>query len=366
MAKLTLYKDSKVDFTVVSNLFIDKYMKDANDAQLKVYLYLIRMLSANMAVSVSDIADKFNHTEKDVMRSLRYWEKQGVLSLEYDNAKNLTGICLCDLSEGASDEERPQFARPILLTAENVAPFRPAAQVRLPEAAPAREEAEETEEVPTFVKPTYTTEQLREFKKRENVTELLFVAQSYFGRPLNPSETRTLLFFMDELHFSDDLIDHLLQYCVDRNKKDFRYIEKVAINWAEKGITTWEQAQGEIGKYDKNTYAIMNELGKSNSPTPKEMEFINRWVKDYCFPMDIILEACQRTVLATDSHRFEYADGILRSWKEQAVRQKADVLRNDELHQRSKKTSAKQSNKFNQFAQNDYDFDALEKQLLSN
>ena len=81
MAKLTLYKDSCVDFTVVSNLFIDKYMKDANDAQLKVYLYLIRMLNANLVTSVSDIADKFNHTEKDVMKSLRYWEKQGVLTL---------------------------------------------------------------------------------------------------------------------------------------------------------------------------------------------------------------------------------------------------------------------------------------------
>ena len=55
--------------------FIDEYMKDANDAQLKVYLYLLRMMSANLATSVSEIADKFNHTEKDVIRALKYWEK---------------------------------------------------------------------------------------------------------------------------------------------------------------------------------------------------------------------------------------------------------------------------------------------------
>ena len=49
-----------MDSTVVSNCFIDEYMKDANDAQLKVYLYLLRMLNANQAISVSSIADKFN------------------------------------------------------------------------------------------------------------------------------------------------------------------------------------------------------------------------------------------------------------------------------------------------------------------
>ena len=62
MARLTIYKDDYADSTAVSNRFIDEYMKDANDAQLKVYLYLVRMLNANLATSVSDIADKFNHT----------------------------------------------------------------------------------------------------------------------------------------------------------------------------------------------------------------------------------------------------------------------------------------------------------------
>ena len=70
MSRFTIYQDNYDDTTVVSNLFIDEYMKDANDAQLKVYLYLLRMMSARIPTSVSDIADKFNHTEKDVLRAL--------------------------------------------------------------------------------------------------------------------------------------------------------------------------------------------------------------------------------------------------------------------------------------------------------
>ena len=64
MGLLNIYRDNYVDATLISNQFIDTYMKEANDAQIKVYLYLVRLMSANLGTSISDIADKFNHTEK--------------------------------------------------------------------------------------------------------------------------------------------------------------------------------------------------------------------------------------------------------------------------------------------------------------
>ena len=111
----------------------------------------------------------------------------------------------------------------------------------------------------------------------------------------------------------------------------------------------------------------MKDLGKSNAPTSKEIEYINRWIKDYGFSADIISEACERTVLATDSHRFEYAEGILSSWKKENVRRKSDIQRIDELYQkrRQTKTAVPATNRFNQFSQRDYDFEELEAKLLS-
>ncbi len=376
MARVTIYPDNHVDSTVVSNLFIDEYMKDANDAQLKVYLYLLRMMNAHLATSVSDIADRFNHTEKDVLRALRYWEKQGLLSLDYDGDKNLVGIHIHDLNA----EDR---------TGSGTVPQMPASFVPMPAAAAAGEDLQgdtlsaeapmesrtdsQTEVPPPaspYEKPFYSADQLREFKSRQETTQLLFIAESYIGKPLTPSEIKTILYFTDVLHFSDDLIDYLLQYCVDRGKKDFKYIEKVAVSWAEDGITTPGQAQKRATRYDKNIYTIMNGLGKSNSPTARELEFITRWLKDYGFSMDIIIEACERTVLATDKHRFEYAESILSSWKRQDVHHKADIQGIDDLHQQRRKNGSnppKQSgNRFNQFKQNSYDFAALEKELVSN
>ncbi len=339
--RLAIYKDDSENFTMVCNCFIDEYMKDANDAQLKVYLYLLRMLSANQATSVSDIADKFNHTEKDVIRSLKYWEKKQLLTIDYDASGVPTGIHFKDLEAGA--------VRGGSSTSDSLAIF-----------------MDSPEPAPSFDKPSYSAEQLREFKGRQDTAQLLFIAESYIGRPLTPAEMRSILFFTDVLHFSEDLIDYLIAYCVDRGKKDFKYIEKVAVSWAESGITTPKQARRAATKYDKSVYSIMNALGKSNSPTAKEAEYITRWTGEYGFDMDIILEACERTVLATDRHRFEYAESILNSWREKNVHHKADIHRIDELYQKKKDSPRPSSNKFNQFAQNSYDFDALEKELLSN
>ena len=41
MGRFNVYQENYTDITIVSNVFIDEYMKDANDAQLKIYLYLL-------------------------------------------------------------------------------------------------------------------------------------------------------------------------------------------------------------------------------------------------------------------------------------------------------------------------------------
>lgn len=365
MARLKLYKDNYVETTAVSNCFIDNYMQDANDAQLKVYLYLIRMIGANLPTSVSDIADKFNHTEKDVLKALKFWEKKKLLGLDFDENKNLVGVHLCHLTGTDKQSNTDLCLQP---KADEIQEVIPATQ---PIVIATEVIAEEPASVDPYEKPVYTADQLKAFKAKEETQQLLFAAQMYIARPLTANDMKTILYISDVLHFSDDLIDYLIQYCVDRDKRDFRYIEKVALNWAEQNITTVKQAKKVSTKYDKSVYEIMNALGKNSSPTQKEVEFINRWMKEYAFSQDVILEACERCVLTTDKHRFEYAEGILSNWKESGVHHKSDIKKLDEQYIQRKNdlthhTTGTIFNKFNQFQQNSYDFDSLEKQLLSN
>ena len=369
MSELTLYKDTEDGNTVISNCFIDEYLADANDAQIKVYLYLTRMMNANRATSITDIADKFNHTEKDICRSLHYWEQKGLLSLDYDEYGNINGIRLFSPKSIKSrinkvGKESPSFTPFVTLMP---------GLVNGAESQKSSMTSATSDPVSVTQKPAYSLDDLKAFKSREDTAQILFIAEQYLKKTLSANDIRSILFITDYLHFSEDLIDYLLQYCVQREKKDFRYIEKVAINWAEEKITTPKEAKKYVSKYDKSVYTIMNALGKSSSPTPREVDFIKRWNNEFGFTQDIILEACERTVLATDKHRFEYADKILDSWNRAGVHHKKDIEAVDDqyrkstqgMHNKPVATNKAAGTMFHQFQQNDYDFDELEQKLLN-
>ena len=369
MSPIAIYSNDKPEHTVISNRFIDEYMADANDAQLKIYLYLLRQFhhmsevcsdSAPCHTTVGTIADKFNYTEKDVLRALKYWEKKDILQLEYNHQGGLAGIRLCSIPAESSPGLPPRVS---LVTT--------ASALQIPGTSGGQSEDASGASSPTKTgrKPAYSADQMDAFKKKETTSQLLFIAESYLGKTLSGSDIQSLFFISEDLGFSFDLLDHLLQYCIGRGKKDFRYIEKVAMSWAEAGIISPEQAEDFSAAYDKSVYTVMKALGKSASPTVRETEYIRKWYQGYGFTSEIILEACQRTVMATDKHRFEYADKILDSWHRDGVRHKEDILKADVSFRRQRKQAPSRtssSNKFNQFQQNEYDFESLERELLHN
>jgi DnaD/phage-associated family protein len=362
MNRVNIYRSTTTEQTSISNLFIDEYMAEANDAQLKIYLFLIRMMNANLPTSVTEIADKFNYTEKDVLRALMYWESRQLLALDFDAAHNLCGIQVLSLE---NTYEAPRTAAPRITPVLSF--IRPAAmQTGMKAPQPSR--------VEDIKKPEYTLDELKSFKSNEDIEQLLMVTEQYVGRQLAKNEMETILFMYDRLGFSTDLIDYLVQHCVERGKKDFRYMEKVALSWHEQGITSPEEAQNSSKKYDKIVYTIMKSLGKNSNPAPKELEYINKWTKEYGFLLDVIQEACDKTVMTTDTHRFAYADGILTKWYQAGVHHKADIPVADSSYKRRVVSQTPRrtgnnvttSNKFNNFAQNSYDFDDLERNILSN
>lgn len=375
MNRVNIYRAATSEQTTISNLFIDEYMADANDAQLKIYLFLIRMMNANLPTSVTDIADKFNYTEKDVLRALMYWESRQLLALDFDAAHNLSGIQILSLDK---PYEAPRTAPRItpVLSFIRPASMQTGMTARAPMAS-ATSQAGRSEQInhaesAALTKPEYSLDELRNFKNNQDIEQLLMVTEQYVGRQLTRSDMETILFFHDRLRFSADLIDYLVQHCVERGKKDFRYMEKVALSWHEQGISTPEEAQNASRKYDKVVYTIMKSLGKDTNPAPKELEYIDKWTKEYGFLLDVIQEACDKTVLTTDKNRFAYADGILKKWYEAGVHHKADIPAADAAFKRAQTSTRSGNNniitknKFNGFVQNTYDFDQLEKNILSN
>ncbi|WP_051226469.1 DnaD domain protein [Butyrivibrio sp. MC2013] len=336
MGKVTLSNTMTTGgMTSVTNIFIDQYMPDANDSQIKVYLYLLRMLQAGAPTSISDIADRFNDTEKDIMRALKYWEKKGLIGLEYDENGQMISVRL---------EDMPQ--EPVVRTASAPVNFQTA------RARGARRTSTAAEE-------------------KEN-SQLVFLAEQYYQRLLSKDDADKLYYIKDELGFSAELEDYLLQYCAEHDKsskKSFKFVEKVALEWHSNNITTVAEAVSYVMHYDSSVYAVMRQLGMNSTPAPAEAAFISKWTGEMGFSMDIIGEACERTVLSTQKNRLQYADRILRSWYDSKVTSLEDVKKLDDDHKKAGNCGRSRNTRSmgrSDFMQNSYDFEQLEKELVKN
>lgn len=341
--------------TSVANTFLDKYMPKANGEFVKVYLYLLRCSSANNTdLSICKIADTFNHTEKDVIRAIKYWEQEGLISVSYAPDKSICSITLCSFNSHSNHKAVPVNS---FLTEEV------SATEIIPE--PAKE--------PVIKKKrTYTASEVNTFMEQENVAEIMFISEKYLGRTLAKADINTILYLYDDLEFSPELIEYLIEYCVSNNHKAIRYIEKVAIAWAESGITTIEQAKEEASIYSNDYFSVLKAFGISGrNPAKSERDFIKKWTTEYGFSLDIILNACNRTMETIHQPSFQYADSILSKWKKHNIKNISDIKNLDEEHTRSKavkvrNTNTMPKNSFSNFPQRSYDYTELEKELLAN
>lgn len=367
---------SSSQVTVLSNIFIDQYMPGAGGEFVKVYIYLLRLLAdPSASVCLSLLADRLNCTEGDISRALKYWSNEGLLILETDPSGELTGITLTEPSLDTQMEltaavSVPQSAQaataPILQTV-------PAATASVPQPSPAATiPAPQPDAVPSRSASALTPARIKELKENEDVAQLIYICEQYLGKTLTPTDTRKILFFYDELKMSVDLIDFLIQYCVGRGHKSMRYIETVAMAWSKEGITTVEMAKDSTSRYGRDYFTILKAMGISNrNPVDSEIVMMDTWLKDYGFSMDMIQEACSRTIMQTGQPSFQYAHKILTGWFKKGALTPEAVQALDVQHQkrsqdnsRSRTQAPKSPNRFNNFQQRNYDFKELEKQLL--
>ena len=293
--------------TLIENIFIDRYMPSANGEFVKLYLYLLRCAGSGHELSVSSIADFFDHTEKDVKRALSYWEKLHLLSLDYDGAGNITDIVFLNGEE--ADNE--------------------------PESAPAQEDSSAEEvsaamETRTPPSRTISAARKQQLAQDKEIRQLFFVAEQYLGRPLSNSMSENLIYCYDALRFDTDLIEYLLEYCAERGKTSARYVEKVAIGWYRDGITTVNAAKEQAGLYRGEYFRILAALGiTGRNPVPGEITVMKRWLDEDGTDLDMICEACERCIMHTGRANLKYVDGILGKWKENGWHTLAQVRAQD-------------------------------------
>ena len=388
---------SRERYVTVPALWMDTCMTQASGEFVKVFLILLKAEQFGEALSICDIADKLNLTEKDVLRAFTYWEKQGLLLLERDG-EEIAGIRM--MPEGGSQPSgtdapaaaqagmsaavqtvlspAKRSARPAKEDAadpalQSKAPAKPAAQTKMPAAA-GGEEAEQQA-------PARRTG-LMEVAEDETFRQLMFVAQQYMGKTLNRTDTDRLAYLYGELGMEAEVLEYLLEYCVSTGHRSTSYMEKVALDWHAHGIMTAEDAKLYTPIIRREAYAVMKALGLgSRRPAPEEKELIDKWFTQDGFTLEMVEEACRRTIRKVHQPSFEYCNGILESWKKQGAATMEAVQALDASHRdaagkgrsegaaatsgrRSGRGEKNRPGSFDSFAQRrDFDYDALTEEL---
>jgi DnaD/phage-associated family protein len=342
-------------YTVISNDFIDNYMASANGEYVKVYLYVLR---AGGNASCDEIADALEMTSTDAARAVNYWSKRGLLSLHEDEAQSREAA---GAAQAAGEAQAMDAARTEALaqtadaaqTAEGI-PAEDAAETAAAAGVPQDDRAEHTD-------PGVDLDKLQ---GDEEFEALLYSLQQYMGRTFGQKDMESLAYMYDSLHMSVELLEYLAEICVKRGRTSSRYMEAIARDWADKGITTVEAAKAETSQYGGQVWTVMKAFGLNDrKPAPVELEYVGKWFGTYAFSEDMVKEAISRTMEAIHKPSFQYADSILEKWNAAGVHRVDEVKALDREHEKRSRTQAAgyakpRATGFSNFEQRDTDLES--------
>lgn len=410
MTAINISSDIATSFTTVSDIFIDQYMPKANGEFVKVYLYLLRATGSGAGIAtISEIADHFSNTEADIIRALNYWASEGILQVQTGADGQIMGINLCSLSVSGMQAAQSNIqsavadnaaqnnlqnsvvnnaAQNILQNSvvNNAAQNISTVNTRMHDSVVEKLKSQTPDKAASSQKE-YTLDEIKEFRKNPDISELFFIIETYLKHTLSSTDTNMVLYWLDELHFSTDLVEYLVEYCITKGHSSLRYMNKVALGWADAGIKTVDQAKDDAAAHSQIYYSVMKALGiTGRNLVDSEVSLINKWVGEYGFDIELVKAACSKTISAIQKPSFEYTDSILANWRKKYVHTLKDVEVLDANFAKANKASATGSsqgtnaangsskpksnnssskNKFNNFNQRNNDYDKLEKLFLN-
>ena len=387
MKTITISTENSETYSSISNFFIDYYMTEANGEFVKVYLYLVRLLNSNSKISVAEIADHFNLTEKDICRAIKYWISRDVIKLNYDGKGHLNGIVLLplhnpqnelvthesDIISFLRDDVDSDNTKDIPVSAnksENVSEtVKEAAIIPMPSVSDIENEPE------TPPKPKFTKDIIDDMENDEDWMDILYQVETLFGKTISARDMQTLLYIYETLNFNVDLFEYLIEYCTTMEKKNCRYMEAVAIAWYKEGIKTRKEAKEKATYPNELVRMVYRTLGlRSRMPNSIEIDYVDTWTKKFGFSEDMIKYACEKAlIISPASVNFPYLNAIFENWYKNGVHNKDDVERLDREYMSKKKPKAsskpvaKVVNGFNSFEQKklDDELDEMEELFLN-
>ncbi len=276
--------------TMIPDIFFSEYLSQIPGDYLKIYLYISFLCKYNKDIKLNDLSKKLNIPLKLINDGLKYLEENGLI------LKKSTGYMIVDLQEKTLHS---LYTPNLTMTKEKV-------------------------------------EQTSKNKSRAKAIE--HINNMYFQGIMGPSWYNDIDLWFKKYNFDEQVMIALFDYCYNRSAMHKNYVQAVAEAWASNKVKTWNDLdnyyaeQENLNKYKK---IIAKKLGKHSGLTQYEEAYIENWVLNFGYDMNIIEIALKRTTMKQNP-TFEYINNIITDWHERNLKTVSEV--NAFIEQRKKQT----------------------------
>ncbi len=258
----------------------DKHLRLAGAVQLKVLLWLSRHGGVYDDEACSRAVGA---PTPDCRDALRYWVELGVLT--------------------GGDTQPAETPAPV--------PAAPAEPVRKTPAAR-----------PQPVKP-----QMPEvIARRESSPEFAYLLDEVsvrMGRPLSPGDMETLLYIHDTAGMPAEVILMVVGYAASAERLTMRYIEKIALDWADRDIVTIAAAEEHLCQLERSQQAlkhVQTVCGLDKPPMgASAFSAAEKWVYEWKITDEVLRLAYDVCREKTGKFQTAYMTRVLDNWREQGA-----------------------------------------------
>ena len=123
----------------------------------------------------------------------------------------------------------------------------------------------QTTDKPASSQKEYTLDEIKEFRKNPDISELFFIIETYLKHTLSSTDTNMVLYWLDELHFLPTWWNISWSTALPKGHSSLRYMNKVALGWADAGIKTVDQAKDDAAAHSTDLL-FCNEGSRHHRP----------------------------------------------------------------------------------------------------
>ena len=295
---------------VIPTQIADKHLRMAGKAQLKVLLWLYR--NTTTAFDIDVISRDTGIPKDEIDDAMLYWIDAGLVVKD--------GVTAAPVTEPETVVSQPEKEKTGFTLIEKTVE-------KAPEIVPEKKEKQVVHTVKPSIKDIS-----RRLAESPEIGNMFNEVQEVFGRTLGYDGQSNLLMLHDHYGLPADVIVMLCGYAKTIGKQGaIAYIVQMGKAWAEEGVTDFESASRKIARME-NAEKIWAEFrtltGIENpKPTSKQAQFLEVWINDFGYGIDVIYYAYEKTVEKKGKISFSYMNGVLRSWHESGYKTIAEIDR---------------------------------------